>query len=48
MKLRIITGSHSPVKFRVNGPMSNIPEFSKDWNCPLGSKMNPRNKCTVW
>ncbi|XP_017759283.1 PREDICTED: membrane metallo-endopeptidase-like 1 isoform X2 [Eufriesea mexicana] len=47
-KLRITTGFHSPGKFRVHGPLSNMEEFSKDFNCPLGSKMNPAKKCAVW
>lgn len=45
---RITTGVHSPGEFRVIGPFSNMPEFARDFNCPLGSKMNPANKCTVW
>ncbi|XP_053978584.1 neprilysin-2 isoform X1 [Hylaeus volcanicus] len=48
MKLRITTGFHSPGKFRVLGPLSNMEEFSKDFNCPVGSKMNPEKKCAVW
>ncbi|XP_064459407.1 neprilysin-2-like isoform X2 [Ornithodoros turicata] len=48
MKLRIVSGSHSPAPFRVIGPMSNTPEFARDFNCPLGSSMNPSSKCTVW
>ncbi|XP_076162840.1 M13 family metallopeptidase neprilysin 2 isoform X2 [Ptiloglossa arizonensis] len=48
MKLRITTGFHSPGKFRVLGPLSNMEEFAKDFNCPLGSKMNPEKKCAVW
>jgi len=32
----------------VLGPFSNQKEFSKDWNCPLGSAMNPEKKCSVW
>ncbi|XP_076754338.1 M13 family metallopeptidase neprilysin 2 isoform X2 [Xylocopa sonorina] len=48
MKLRITTGFHSPGKFRVLGPLSNMEEFSKDFNCPIGSKMNPEKKCAVW
>ncbi|KAK6634979.1 hypothetical protein RUM44_000228 [Polyplax serrata] len=48
LKIRIITGVHSPGMFRTNGPLSNMPEFSKDFKCPLGSKMNPVKKCLVW
>lgn len=45
---RIISGSHSPAAFRVIGPMSNAPEFAEQFNCPIGSPMNPKHKCTVW
>ncbi|XP_011866367.1 PREDICTED: membrane metallo-endopeptidase-like 1 isoform X1 [Vollenhovia emeryi] len=48
MKLRITTGFHSPSEFRVRGPLSNMEEFSRDFNCPVGSRMNPEKKCTVW
>ncbi|XP_014207883.1 neprilysin-2 [Copidosoma floridanum] len=48
LKLRITTGVHSPGEFRVLGPMSNMPEFAKDFNCPLSTKMNPKDKCAVW
>ncbi|XP_076238812.1 M13 family metallopeptidase neprilysin 2 isoform X2 [Calliopsis andreniformis] len=48
MKLRITIDFHSPGKFRVLGPLSNMEEFSKDFNCPVGSKMNPEKKCSVW
>ncbi|XP_057335391.1 neprilysin-2-like [Microplitis mediator] len=27
---------------------SNIPEFSTDFQCSVGSNMNPKNKCTWW
>ena len=42
------TDEHSPTEFRVNGPLSNSAEFSKDFNCPVGSRMNPVNKCGLW
>ncbi|XP_069992152.1 neprilysin-2-like [Penaeus vannamei] len=48
LKLRILTGAHSPAEFRVNGPFSNLPEFAKDWSCPADSKMNPAKRCAVW
>ncbi|GAB6023696.1 NEDD8 protease Nep2 [Chamberlinius hualienensis] len=48
MILRILTGVHSPQRYRVNGVVSNSREFAKDFNCKSGSKMNPVNKCEVW
>uniref|UniRef100_A0A8D8LU72 Endothelin-converting enzyme 1 n=1 Tax=Cacopsylla melanoneura TaxID=428564 RepID=A0A8D8LU72_9HEMI len=47
-KLLLEKDAHSPANFRVVGPLMNLPEFSEVWNCPLGSKMNPVNKCEVW
>ncbi|RWS10165.1 membrane metallo-endopeptidase-like 1, partial [Dinothrombium tinctorium] len=48
LKLRVQTGVHSPPRFRVIGPMSNMHEFSEAFNCPPGSRMNPIDKCEVW
>ncbi|XP_059610149.1 neprilysin-2-like [Phlebotomus argentipes] len=48
MKIVIITNAHSPGRFRVNGPLSNLRAFAKDFNCPEGSPMNPTHKCEVW
>ena len=39
---------HAPAKYRVNGALSNMPEFSQTFNCPMNSKMNPKVKCDVW
>lgn len=44
----IKTNEHSPSRFRVNVPFSNLKGFSKDFECPLGTLMNPRKKCEVW
>ncbi|XP_058790753.1 neprilysin-2-like [Phymastichus coffea] len=44
----INTDVHGPAEIRVIGTFSNIPEFSRDFNCPVGSRMNPIKKCTVW
>lgn len=46
--LQIKKDPHSPSKFRVIGPLSNLREFADEFKCPLGSKMNPKEKCEVW
>ncbi|XP_026684876.1 neprilysin-2-like [Diaphorina citri] len=48
LKIRIRTGYHSPGEFRVLGPLSNLKEFARDFQCPAGSRMNPPHKCEVW
>ncbi|KAF7993618.1 hypothetical protein HCN44_010213 [Aphidius gifuensis] len=45
---RVLLNRHAPSEFRVIGPLSNMKEFSIDFQCPIGSKMNPTNKCTLW
>ncbi|XP_026818159.1 neprilysin-2-like [Rhopalosiphum maidis] len=48
LKTEITSNSHSPDRFRVIGPFSNLEDFSNDFRCPLGSNMNPVKKCQVW
>ncbi|XP_046678891.1 neprilysin-1-like isoform X2 [Homalodisca vitripennis] len=45
---KIRSAVHSPGPIRVIGPLSNSKDFANAYNCPLGSPMNPRNKCSVW
>ncbi|KAF6212780.1 hypothetical protein GE061_010489 [Apolygus lucorum] len=39
---------HAPPENRVNGGLANLPEFSRDFHCPLNSPMNPSEKCSLW
>lgn len=48
LKLRVMVGSHSPARFRITGPLSNLKEFSETFNCPTNATLNPTNKCSVW
>ncbi|XP_011190405.2 neprilysin-4 [Zeugodacus cucurbitae] len=44
-----LKNEHTVDKFRVLGAVTNIEDFSKAYNCPVGSKMNPtKDKCRVW
>lgn len=45
---KIRSSVHSPGVIRVIGPLSNSKDFARAYNCPLGSPMNPLNKCNVW
>ncbi|XP_011707585.1 PREDICTED: membrane metallo-endopeptidase-like 1 [Wasmannia auropunctata] len=47
-KRQIMWDSHSPEEFRIQGMLSNMEEFSRDFNCSIDSRMNPKKKCTVW
>ncbi len=39
---------HSPSRFRVNGPLSNSPEFAAAFSCGEGTPMHRPNACVVW
>ena len=39
LRLQVQTGVHSPGEFRVNGPLSNMPEFAATWGCKEGDPM---------
>ena len=49
-RVRVRTDPHSPAKYRVNGPLSNMPEFAKAFSCQPGDTMvRPEEKrCAVW
>jgi putative endopeptidase len=39
---------HSPGRFRVNGVLSNMPEFQKAYGCKQGQAMVRAKQCRVW
>ncbi|SPP81386.1 neprilysin-2 [Drosophila guanche] len=44
-----LSNEHTIDKFRVLGAVTNNEEFSKIYNCPSGSPMNPQaDRCRVW
>lgn len=47
-RLLALNNEHSPGKWRVNGVVSNMPEFEKAWGCKAGQAMVRANACHVW
>ena len=45
---RAITDPHSPLEFRINGVVSNMPEFAKAFSCKVGQPMVRQKPCRVW
>uniref|UniRef100_A0A8C1J1I8 endothelin-converting enzyme 1 n=1 Tax=Cyprinus carpio TaxID=7962 RepID=A0A8C1J1I8_CYPCA len=43
----LMTDPHSPPKYRVIGTLSNSPDFTEHFQCPLGSPMNSGHRCEV-
>jgi putative endopeptidase len=48
MRLLVATNPHSPPELRVNGPLSNTPEFAKAFTCSAGTKMVRADRCEIW
>jgi endothelin-converting enzyme/putative endopeptidase len=47
--VRLKVDPHSTPRFRVDGPLSNMPEFAAAFSCKPGSKMvRAADSCTVW
>ena len=47
-RLGAITNPHSPNEYRINGVVSNMPEFGKAFSCRVGQPMVREQPCKVW
>jgi predicted metalloendopeptidase len=50
MRQQILTDPHPLGRFRVNGPLSNMPQFAEAFHCQAGDAMvrPPEQRCQVW
>lgn len=48
IRQQVLTNPHSPANDRVNGAVSNMPEFAKAFRCKEGQPMAPVQRCRVW
>jgi len=42
------TDAHSPGRWRVNGVVSNMPQFSRAYHCKAGDPMVNKEPCRIW
>jgi len=42
------TNEHAPGRFRVDGVVSNMPEFTQAFACRTGTPMAPEHRCSLW
>jgi putative endopeptidase len=47
-RMSAITNEHSPDEYRINGVVSNLPEFGKAFACHVGQPMVNVHACKVW
>jgi len=47
-RLNALTNPHSPDQYRINGVVSNMPEFQQAFSCKIGQPMVHTNPCKVW
>lgn len=47
-RVNAITNPHSPNEYRINGIVSNMPEFRQAFACKVGQPMVRENPCKVW
>ncbi len=45
---QVLTDSHSNARYRVNGPLSNLPQFAEAFSCKQNDKMVRTDFCKIW
>ena len=47
-RLMVVTDPHPVGKYRVIGPLSNLPEFREAFQCKKGDPMVRESPCEIW
>ena len=50
LRVNAVMDPHSPPRYRINGPVTNMPEFAAAFQCKAGRKLvkKPKDVCKVW
>lgn len=47
-RMNAITNPHSPLEYRINGVVANLPQFADAFSCKVGQPMVRKPACRVW
>ena len=47
-RLNAVTNPHSPLEYRINGVVANLPDFARAFACKAGQPMVREKVCRVW
>jgi putative endopeptidase len=47
-RMMVQVDPHSPPRFRVRGPLSDLTEFAQAFSCPADAAMRAKKACEVW
>ncbi len=45
---QVLTDPHSNARYRVDGPLSNLPQFAEAFSCKQGDRMVKPDFCKIW
>jgi putative endopeptidase len=48
LRVSAVTDPHSPLEYRINGVVSNMPEFQNAFSCKVGQPMVREKPCRIW
>jgi len=47
-RVQVKSDPHSAARWRVNGPLSNMPQFARAFGCKEGQAMVRKDACSIW
>jgi endothelin-converting enzyme/putative endopeptidase len=47
-RLKALTDQHSPLRWRINGMVGNVPQFARAFACKAGQPMVREQVCRIW
>ncbi len=47
-RAQVLGDPHAAARYRVNGPLSNMPQFAEAFGCKQGAKMIREKVCEIW